>query len=140
MPAPGGNPVQITPSGESLDLPQESPDGKFLYFANGKEYPSHYSVWKIPVEGGEEIKVLDSVDCSGGWSVWEKGICFFTIPDQNGQREIHFHEFASGRTTKIQTVEREVSPFIAASPDGRTILYPQVDEASSDLMLVENFH
>jgi hypothetical protein len=26
------------------------------------------------------------------------------------------------------------------SPDERTILYPQLDEAGSDLMLVENFH
>ncbi len=118
----------------------ESPDGKFLYFANDKEYPSHFSIWKIPVEGGEEIKVLDSVDFDGGWSVWEKGIYFFTMPDERGHREIRFHEFESGKTSKIQTTDSKVKMFLTVSPDGRTILYPQEDEASSDLMLVENFH
>ena len=28
---------------------------------------------------------------------------------------------------------------IALSPDGRTLLYSQIDDAGSDLMLVENF-
>ena len=40
---------------------------------------------------------------------------------------------------KILTTERGVYEAIAVSPDGRTILYTQRDEAGSDLMVVENF-
>jgi eukaryotic-like serine/threonine-protein kinase len=139
MPVGSEKAVQITKNG--ADIPQESPDGKFLYYNKADNYPAPpFSVWKIPVEGGEEIKVLDSVDCDGGWSVWEKGIYFFTLPDERGRREIRFHEFESGKTRKILTIDGEVTMFLTVSPDGRTILYPKADDASRDLMLVENFH
>ena len=44
-----------------------------------------------------------------------------------------------GKTRKIQTINREAGNILAVSLDGRSILYSQVDEAGSDLMLVENF-
>ncbi len=63
----------------------------------------------------------------------ERGIYFIT-PSRS---DISYHDFSSGTTRKILTVER--AHFIEASRDGRTILYTQVDGAGSDLMLVENF-
>jgi hypothetical protein len=46
---------------------------------------------------------------------------------------------ASSKTRKLLTVERSVTYGLTVSPDGGTILYAQLDEAGSDLMLVENF-
>jgi Tol biopolymer transport system component len=135
MSATGGQTVQITRNGG--DVPQESPDGKFLYYQKG--YPESCSVWRMPVGGGEESKVLDSVHCAGRWALGGQGIYFFAKPDEKGQSDIRFYEFATGRISKILTVEREVQDWIEVSPDGRTILYTQIDEAGSDLMLVENF-
>ena len=56
---------------------------------------------------------------------------------------IHFHDFKSGRTTLLATLPKEKSiPIVgglAISPDGHSLLYSQVDEQNSDIMLVENF-
>ncbi len=136
IPASGGEEVQITRNGG--DFPQESADGKFVYYEKG--WPSQCSVWKIPVEGGEEKKVLDSVHPYGKWAVGREGIYSFTPADEQGRTELRLYEFATGKTRMILRIESAaIGYYIAVSPDGRTILYTQIDEVGSDLMLVENF-
>jgi Tol biopolymer transport system component len=135
MPCSGGEAVQITRNGG--DFPQESPDGKFIYYEKG--WPSQCSVWRMPVNGGEETRVLDSVHPGGKWAVGKDGIYFFTAAGERGQTDIKLYEFVTGKTTKILTIKPSPAPHIAVSPDGRTILYSQWDETGSDLMLVENF-
>jgi hypothetical protein len=93
----------------------------------------------MPVGGGEETKVLDSVHRDGRWVVGEHGIYFFAKPDKKGQSDIRFYEFATGRISTILTIARQLGLFIEVSPDGRTVLWPQEGQASVDLMLVENF-
>ena len=137
MPATGGDPVQITRNGG--DVPQESPDGKFLYYIKGDPWPEKCSVWRMPVGGGEETRVLERVHVAGHWVVGEQGIYFFGPEDDKGHSDINFYDFATEKTSKILTIEKAVYEHIEISPDGRTILYSQLDEAGSDLMLVENF-
>ena len=135
MPASGGDAVQITRN--SGDSPQESPDGKFLYYMKG--WPEAVTVWRAQVDGSQETRVLDSVHSEGQWTVGKEGIYFFRTPDKMGHSDICFYEFASGQIRKVLTVQMPVNNHIAVSPDGRTILYPQSDESGSVLMLVENF-
>jgi Tol biopolymer transport system component len=135
MPAKGGKAVQVTRNGG--DTPEESPDGKLIYYSKG--WPQKLSVWRVPVEGGQEVKVLDSVNTDGQWTLGQLGIYFFSLPDKLGHSDIRLYEFATGKITKIVTVERKIDGYISVSPDGQTILYSQVDDAGSDLMLVENF-
>jgi Tol biopolymer transport system component len=135
MPAKGGEAVQITRNGG--DTPKESPDGKLIYYSKG--WPRELSVWKIPVEGGQEFKVLDSVNAAGRWTVGQLGIYYVTLPDKQGHSDIRLYEFSTGKIGKIVTIERKPDWDISVSPDGRTILYSQVDAVGSDLMLVENF-
>jgi Tol biopolymer transport system component len=135
MPAKGGEAVQITRNGG--DTPKESPDGKLIYYSKG--WPRELSVWKIPVEGGQEVKVLDSVNTAGQWTVGQLGIYFFSLPDKQGHSDLRLYEFATSKVKKLLTIERPIFFAIAVSPDGRTILYTQLDENGSDLMLVENF-
>ena len=137
VPVSGGEAVQITRDPDGVDLPRESPDGKFVYYSKG--WPGPLSVWRLPVGGGEATKVLDGVHPEGLWTVARDGIYFFTKPDEKGRSDLSICEFATGKTRKILTLERPVTYRTAASPDGRTILFTQVDEAGSDLMLVENF-
>ena len=135
MRSTGGGAIQVTRNGG--DVPQESPNGKFLYYEKG--FPLPRSVWKMPVEGGQETKVLDSVNPSTVWTVGSKGIYFFRAADDKGRSDLSLYEFATAKTRKLLTVERSVFYGLTVSPDGRTILYTQVDEAGSNLMLVENF-
>jgi Tol biopolymer transport system component/predicted Ser/Thr protein kinase len=138
MPAAGGDAVQITRN--DGDRPLESPDGRYLYYIKGDRYPEQCSGWKMPAGGGEETRVLDSVYCDGFWDVGEQGIYYFAKPDAKGRSEIRLHEFATGETRKLLMLDlRYRYVGVTASPDGRTILYSQYDQAGSDLMLVENF-
>ena len=131
----GGKAVQITQN--SGDMPQETPDGEFLFYMKG--WPAAVSVWKAKVDGSQEAKVIGSSDSGGEWAVGRDGIYFFRSPDEMGNREMCFYEFATGLTKKIATTQRPLWSRIEVSPDGRTILYPQSDEFGSVLMLVENF-
>jgi hypothetical protein len=135
MPSTGGEAVQITRN--SGDAPQESPDGKFVYYMKG--WPKAVSVWRTAVDGNEEAKVLDAVHGEGHWTVGRDGIYFFRTPNKLGFSDICFYDFAAGQIKKLLTVQHPVQNRIAVSPDGRTLLYPQADGYSSVLMLVENF-
>jgi Tol biopolymer transport system component len=135
MPSKGGQAVQITRNGG--DRPEESPDGKMIYYSKG--FPNEVSLWRVPASGGEEVKVLDVVHREGQWTVGRLGIYFFSLPDTLGHSDVRIYEFATGKIKTLLTIERQIFLSIAVSPDGRTILYPQIDEAGSDLMLVENF-
>jgi eukaryotic-like serine/threonine-protein kinase len=137
IPASGGDLVQVTPNGEGRDLPKESPDGKFLYYMKG--WPRHCSVWKMPVGGGEETMVLDSVDYKGLWAIWKEGIYFFRPPETKGHSDLYLNSFATGRMTRVLTIDKPIGYGLAPSPDGRTVLYNQLDRAGTDLMLLENF-
>lgn len=139
IPSQGGEAIQVTRTKQGADVPQESPDGKFLYYCRG--WPFAESVWKMPVEGGEETKVLDSVHPNPLWTVRQEGIYYFTAPDVKGASDLCLLEFVSGKIRRILRTERNLAGAgsVALSPDGRTILYGQTDEAGSDLMLVENF-
>jgi Tol biopolymer transport system component len=135
IPSKGGEAVQIT--SHEGDAGEESPDGRFFYYSKG--WPLETSVWRMPVNGGQEVKVLDSVHPAGAWTFAREGIYFFTFPDQAGRSDIRLYEFSTGKASRLLTIERGVDGPIAASPDGRWILYTHLDDAASDLMLVENY-
>jgi Tol biopolymer transport system component len=133
MPSMGGKATQIQKI-DGVDIPQESPNGKTIYYSKG--WHPNCSIWKIPAAGGEEVKVLDAT--YGFWTMGRQGIYYFSPPDGKGRRELRVYNLAAGESKRILSVERLAwSP--TASPDGKTILYSQQDQAGSDLMLVENF-
>jgi Tol biopolymer transport system component len=135
MPAEGGKPVQVTRRGGHLAY--ESTDGKYLYYM--KVFAPISELWKIPVDGGEEIKVLDGV-WRRGFAVTNQGIYFMSLLETDPRAHLRFYSFATGATTEIAVMERPLGPAITVSPDGRSLLYPQLDGGRhSDLMLVENF-
>jgi WD40-like Beta Propeller Repeat len=136
MPSAGGSAVQVTRGGGYGGL--ESPDGTFLYYAKGATVPG---LWRIPTAGGEETEVIGTLEpgYSGYWAVVENGIYCL---DTTAKPGIAFFNFTTHRATRVSDLEsrpaREATG-LAVSPDGRTILYTQLDALSRDIVLVENF-
>jgi Tol biopolymer transport system component len=54
------------------------------------------------------------------------------------REELRVYNFATGESKSVLSIERSAR-YPAVSPEGRTIIYEQTDQAGSDLMLVENF-
>jgi Tol biopolymer transport system component len=136
MPSAGGKSTQITH--ESGYRPLESPDGKFLYYGR-HDRPG---VWRVPVGGGEERRLLDSV---GGrnWTVTKNGIYYFDFTVQPGEaKRVKFYSFRSGKSQTVGVVEPTVSTDfsgISVSADERWLLYSHIASTTSDLMLLDNF-
>ena len=136
MPTAGGEAVQLTRNGGLIA--QVSPDGRTLFFH--REWLSGViptSLWKMPVEGGQETKVLDSASVRN-WALVETGLWFINWTNP-GDAALQFLEFATGKVTRVAPISKPPAPGLAVSPDGRTILYTQTDQEGSELMLVENF-
>jgi len=136
MPVDGGPAVQVTKSGGFAAF--ESPDHAFLYYT---KFDSG-GIFRVPVNGGDEVKILDEPP-AGGWGyfgVVSDGI-YFAGPEDD-RAAIKFYDFASHKITHVAFWEKGPftgAPGMGASPDGKWILYVQLDEARNNLMLAENF-
>jgi dipeptidyl aminopeptidase/acylaminoacyl peptidase len=132
IPASGGEAVPVTNSiGHSA---VESPDGAYLYYVDRLDSPS--PLWRMPASGGVAVKLLEGIVLVG-FAVIEGGIYYIDRP--SGDAQLEYFDFA---TRASRTVARNLGNLalgLAASPDGRTILYTRVDSSVDDLMLVENF-
>lgn len=136
VPVEGGEAVRVTKHGSGREA-FESLDGRFVYYHKASSRIG--SIWRVAVEGGEEKQILDQVP-EGYWSVAEQGI--YLLNTKATPLAIILYSFATGQVRKIVAVERApqwITPGLAVSPDGRWILYAQVDQQDSDIMLVENF-
>jgi Tol biopolymer transport system component len=135
VPVAGGDAVQVTKNGGFIAF--ESADGKFVYYTKD-DGPG---IWRVPPDGGDEVQVLDACLAStGDWAVLDTGI-YFVNNKTSPRPTIDLFDFASRRTSTIATLPGPLPPEmpdLAVSPDGRWILYTQVQRAV-DIMLVENF-
>jgi Tol biopolymer transport system component/DNA-binding winged helix-turn-helix (wHTH) protein len=134
-PAQGGAAMQVTKT-KGAEEAFESIDGQFVYYA---KMPT--GIWKVPVAGGEETRVLDQGE-SDLWALTGQGISFFDTGDSTG-RALKFYSFSTGKVTFLRGFSKNTRAVggttLTVSPDGRWILYTQLDQSSSNLMLVENF-
>ena len=138
--ATGGRAVQLTKTASSM--PIESPDGQYVYFVRFTE--GKIRLWRMRPDGTGE-SMVDAMPGlrSDGFEWWpsESGIYFY--PDTGAKTELDFLDIRSSRIRRIYTFDKPPATWLgglSVSPDGRWLLYSRIDEAASDLMLVENFH
>jgi len=130
--------VQVTHHGGFAAF--ESADGKWVFYAKGRDLPG---LWRVAVDGGEESEIVQELK-EGYWGYWmpgENGIYFIDLRPSS-RAGVEFFRFATRRIEQLGTLDKE-PPFgdagFSVSRDGRWILYTQVDGSGSDIMLVENF-
>ena len=103
-------------------------------------------IWNVPVAGGEETQILDQ-GWVGGWALTGQGICFMVAPPDSvlANPAIKFYAFDNRQVTTIREFSRDITIMdslnnpLSISHDGRWILYTEIEQAGSDLILVENF-
>jgi Tol biopolymer transport system component/DNA-binding winged helix-turn-helix (wHTH) protein len=135
----GNSATQITHKGGFAPLP--SLDGKFIYYAKGRDVPG---IWRVPVDGGEETKLLDGPPV-GGWgyyAVTSDGIYYPDMPAP-GKAGLYFYSFANQSSAVAMPVDKEQpdngAPALGISPDGRTLVICLMDQPLVYIMLVDNF-
>jgi Tol biopolymer transport system component len=136
VPSGGGAAIQVTKHGGYGGF--ESADGNFFYYAKGNTVPG---IWRVPTGGGNETEVIGAPE-SGYWGYWalaDNGIYYL---DTTARPGMNFFDFTSQRSMRVFDLEshpaREATG-MAVSPDGKTILYTQLDAVSRDIVLVENY-
>jgi eukaryotic-like serine/threonine-protein kinase len=135
-PVQGGAAVQLTQKGGYE--PFESLDGKLVYYAK----LGSPGIWNVPVGGGEEIQVLNH----GSQSLWalnSQGI-YFGDTNSSTVPVLKFYRFATRQTETFKEFSKDTrldldGTVFSVSPDGQWILYTQLDQGGSDLMLMENY-
>jgi Tol biopolymer transport system component len=146
IPAAGGAAIQVTRNGGGGAVTGwaavESWDGAHLYFR--KPSGCKGSLWRMPIEGGPEEKVLDDLNRRAGAVVGRNGIYFSQSDQPCGQRPrsgqtLRFLDLRTGRVTNIAFVPGAQGWGLDVSPDGREILLGLNRLSQSDLMLVRDF-
>ena len=133
MPATGGDAVQVSPNQGGTGA-IESPDGRSMYYNSVSVAGGTIS--KLPIDGGMPVKVVDGVVWFN-WSLIDSGM-YYVNRVENDTR-LQYLSFATGKTSTVAHNLGEISAGLAASPDGKTILFTRIDASADDLMMVENF-
>jgi Tol biopolymer transport system component len=130
-PVDGGPAVQLThrAGGDAV----EAPDGQ-VYFSDG-----HNGIWQVSPDGENERPVagLESVRDSRQFAVTRRG-AYFLGADQPPWI-IRFYNFANRRVTPVAHIDKEVqfgSPDLSVSPDDRWLLFTQLDQSGSDIIML----
>ena len=131
----GGHAIQIARS--EAFIPRESPDGKYVYFNRKGQ------LWRVQPDGAAEEKVTGMPGLGGSGEAWfpaSLGIYFMNW--DKPKPEIDFFDLTTRQVSTIVAVGTyppEWSGSLPVSSDGKWLYFSQVDEYSSDLMLVENW-
>jgi Tol biopolymer transport system component len=137
-PSGGGNAIQVTRSGGFAAM--ESKDGRYVYYAKGR---SVEGLWRVRVDGTGEEPVLERLRAGlwGYWALSAKGIYFGD--KESGESGYALYLLPAGRKDPVRIAFFD-KPLIAAdsgfslSPDEKSLLFTQIDQSGSDILIVEN--
>jgi Tol biopolymer transport system component len=130
----GGENRQLTQQFGAM-RPEESPDGKWVYYAFRR------GIWRVPANGGAEEEVSSPDLFVSTLQTAPNGI-YFMGWESRRRVSIDFFDLATKKTSEVLRLnDAEISRNAAfdVSPDGKYLLYPKIDRAQTDLVLVENF-
>jgi len=94
---------------------------------------------RVPADGGGEEELILDQPVHGYWATLDEGIYFLA---RSPVPTVKLYSFTTKQTTQLAVVGKEIPwgyPGFSVSPDGKQIIYTQIDRVENDLMLVENF-
>ena len=131
-PAEGGDATLLFGSMDWLAA-IESFDGKHLYVSDG-------TIMMLapdrPEAAPQKVPQMPDVPGLSQWAVVAEGI--YCRPLGN-PRSISFYDFATKHTRELFKADKDLGAGMSISPDGRYMLYSQVDESNAGIMLVNHF-
>lgn len=125
MPVAGGTPVRVTPKAPSY-LHGWSPDGKWLVYTGGRKAtsdgPEKYDIYKIPVGGGDEVRLTDSPGLSDGPEFSPDGQWIYFNSSRSGLMQL-WRMRPDGTGQEQVTNDEWNNWFPHLSPDGKWIVF-----------------
>jgi Tol biopolymer transport system component len=136
--ATGGDAVLLAalPSGERGVRPLESFDGKSVYFA---KYWDRTPLEMVSLSNPGTTMAVEKtlrVLHSELWTVGTSGIYF--VPE-DAPKTLSYFNFNTKKIRQILQFDKDPQNGLSISPNGRWIVYPQVDDYNSVIMRVEHF-
>jgi Tol biopolymer transport system component/DNA-binding winged helix-turn-helix (wHTH) protein len=126
----GGPERQITRDGGTYGV--EAFDGNTVYYTSAGQPPS---IRSVPANGGPEVTLVENVVGYSAISLGRGGLCYLASISFTGA-EMGFYSFADHAARPLVAIDRPVHHFLSGSPDGKSVLFTQVDRQDSDLMLL----
>jgi Tol biopolymer transport system component len=116
----------------------ESYDGKMLYYSRF----DGGGIWRVPVDGGPEERITGGLHLGywGDFAVTESGLYLLDV-DAHPSPTILYYNFQTRQLTAVLQLKQNPIPWsanLAASRDGRSLLFAQGD-AKSSITMAENF-
>jgi len=133
--ATGGDAVLVSGDFDADDA-QESFDGTILYFSTG---PQQTVLKQLSLKTGKlgSASTVDGFPELGGpWNVVREGIYF--VP-ASAPRSVQYFDFSTRQIRPVFEVQNDFGgglSGLSVSPDGRWIMYSQIGDVNSDIMLV----
>jgi len=133
-PAAGGDATLLAAS-QDITMPIESSDGKVLYFVWSDSKIAMLAL-DHPGATPQEVSGMPKISDESQWTLVHDGIYF---APQDNPRSVSFYDFATKHTRELFKVDKDPNAGMSVSPDGRYMLYSQIDESNAGIMLVEHF-
>jgi len=125
----GGQAAQVTHNGGLLAF--ESRDRKDLYYA--RRFLRPYSVFRLPLAGGEEERVIETIKGWPTFRVVSDGIYF--APD-SPPRTLSFYDFATRHIRTLGNLVQDLGMGFAFSPDRKSLLVAPAEFRGGELFVL----
>lgn len=131
VPSVGGEARQITRGGGTYAV--ESFDGKTIYYTTPQQPPAIFSA---PSGGGAETPVLSGVVGLSSIAMAPEGLYYLSSLSAAGAK-LDLYDFAAGTSRRIAAIDHPIHHVLSSPPDGRSVVFTEIDSQDSDLMLLK---
>ena len=93
----------------------------------------------LPCGSARWTAVRKSWCCAASHIVPFRGAIYYMRAESSTENSIRRFNLATREDSRISTITKLAHLGLSISPDGRYLIYSQIDEQGADLMIVDNF-